>query len=190
MTFDLINIWRFSCYIYNPSLVPIKLQHFKLANFTCSAYLQLDLRWLLTLVCARWPHYHMKVPCYICKLSLVQIGLQLFKWANFTCSAYLTTWPEMTFDFSIWPLTSLTYEGSHVTSITNVWFQLNFNLAKLNLPAYFKPWPQMTFDLRMWPFTSLKYEGFQVTSINQVWFWLDFNLSNESQMREKLNIKR
>jgi hypothetical protein len=38
VTFDLINISRFPCYINNPHLVPIGLQLFKWAYFTCSAY--------------------------------------------------------------------------------------------------------------------------------------------------------
>ena len=35
-----------------------------------------------------------------------------------------TSWPYMTFDLNIWPLTSLTYEGSHVASTTRVLLQV------------------------------------------------------------------
>ena len=38
----------------------------------------------------------------------------------------VTSWPHMTFDLGIWPLTSLTYEGSHVASMTRVSLQLVF----------------------------------------------------------------
>ena len=38
-------------------------------------------------------------------------------------SAYLTTWPHMTFDLNIWPLTLSTNEGSHVVSMTQLWFK-------------------------------------------------------------------
>ena len=43
--------------------------------------------------------------------------------AIFTFSAYLTTWPQMTFDLDIWPLTSSTNEGSHVASMTQLWLK-------------------------------------------------------------------
>ena len=39
---------------------------------------------------------------------------------------HITSWTHMTFDLSIWPLTSLTYEGSHVVSMTQVSLQLVF----------------------------------------------------------------
>ena len=43
--------------------------------------------------------------------------------AIFTFSVYLTTWPQMTFDLDIWPLTSSTNEGSHVASMTQLWMK-------------------------------------------------------------------
>ena len=43
--------------------------------------------------------------------------------AIFTFSAYFTTWLQMTFDLDIWPLTSLTNEGSHVASMTQLWLK-------------------------------------------------------------------
>ena len=36
----------------------------------------------------------------------------------------------MTFDLGIWPLTAWTYDGSHVMSINQVWFQLRLQLFK------------------------------------------------------------
>ena len=99
----------------------------------------------------------------------------------FTFSAYLTTWPQMTFDLGIWPLTTWTYEGSHIISINQVWCQSDFNFsneATFTFSAYLTTWPQMTFDLSIWPLTTWTYEGSHM-SINQVWSQLDFNLSNE-----------
>ena len=43
--------------------------------------------------------------------------------AIFKFSAYLTTWPQMTFDLDIWPLTSPTNEGSQVASMTQLWLK-------------------------------------------------------------------
>ena len=129
MTFDCMNILRFPYYINKPSLVPIGLQLFTWGHFHIfSLFYHLtsdDLwPWYMTFDCMNiW-----RFPYYINKSSLVQIGLQLFKWDHFTCSAYFTTWPQMTFDPDIWPLTAWTYEGSHVISINQVWFQLDFQL--------------------------------------------------------------
>ena len=80
----------------------------------------------------------------------VPFGLPTFKWANITLLAHFTTWSQMTFDLGMWPLTLLTYEGSHVTSMTHVWFQLDFNFLT-GLIWHFQPIIQldlqMTFDL-------------------------------------------
>ena len=89
-----------------------------------------------------------RFPYYIHKPSLVPIGLSLFKWANLIYSAYLITWTQMTFGLGMWPLTSWTYEGSHITSINQVWFQSDFmfsNETNLKLSA-------LQLDLR-WPLT-------------------------------------
>ena len=62
VTFDLMNLWRFPCYIHWPSLVPIWFQLFfqmrPILHFW--PILQLYLRWPLTLVCYLWPHQQMK----------------------------------------------------------------------------------------------------------------------------------
>ena len=81
VTFDLINIWRFPCCIYDQSLVTIG---------HC-----MEKKWTNVI--------------------------------NFTYAATFTytSWPRMTFDLGMWPLTSLTYEGSHVASMTEVWLQLD-----------------------------------------------------------------
>ena len=71
--------------------------------------------------------------------------------AIFTFSAYLTTWPQMTFDCGIWPLTAWTYEGSNIISINQVWFQSDFNLSS---EAAFTFWAYLKLDLR-WPLTLI-----------------------------------
>ena len=96
-----------------------------------------------------WQYYNNKP-------TLVQIGLKLFKWDHFHISAYFTTWPLMTFDLGIWPLTTWTYEGSyHINKPSLVpirrqlfkWghfqiFSLSYNLTSDDL------WPwYVTFDL-------------------------------------------
>ena len=93
------------------------------------------------------------------------------------------TWPQMTFDLDMWPLTLWTHEGSHITSINQVWFQSDFNFSNevnFTFSAYHTTWPQMTFDLGRWPLTAWTLEGSNITSINQVWFQSDFNFSNEA----------
>ena len=90
---------------------------------------------------------------------------------NFTFSTYLTTWPEMTFDLCMWPMTSWTFEGSHITSINQIWFKTDFNYsneANFTFSAYLTTWPQMAFDLDMWPLTSTN-EGPHVASMTQLW---------------------
>ena len=121
---------------------------------------------------------HMSIrrfPYYINKPSLVQIWLQLFKWDHFhifTFSAYLTTWPQITFDVGIWPLTAWTYEGSHILSINQVWFKSDFNFpnkATFTFSAHLTTWLQMNFDLDMWSLTSSTNEGSHVASMTQLW---------------------
>ena len=143
--------------------------------------LQLDLRWPLTLVHDLWLHEHSHI------ISINQVWFKSdFNFSNeaiFTFSAYLTTWPQMTFDFDTWPLISLTYEGSHIISINQVWFQSDFNVSNkaiFTFSAYHTTCPQMTFDFDTWPLTSLTYEGSHIISINQVWFHSDFNVSNKA----------
>ena len=90
----------------------------------------------------------------------------------------LTSWPQMTFDLGIRPLTAWTYEGSHIISINQVWFKSDFNFsneATLTFSACLTTWPQMTVDLGIWPLTAWTYEGSHIISINQVWFQSDFN---------------
>ena len=50
--------------------------------------------------------------------------------AIFTFSAYPTTWPQMTSDLGIWPLTTWTYKGFHIISINQVWFLIGLQLFK------------------------------------------------------------
>ena len=64
----------------------------------------------------------------------------------------------MTLDLGTWPLTSLTYKGTLIASLTQVWFQSDFNFSKEtpnNKNQHFPPnltsddpWPwYVTFDL-------------------------------------------
>ena len=68
-------------------------------------------------------------------ISIYQVW---FKWdlnfsneAIFTFSVYLTTWPQMTFDLDIWPLTSTTNEGSHVASMTQLLVEIHQSMWKI-----------------------------------------------------------
>ena len=103
----------------------------------------------------------------------------------------------MTFDLGIWPLTTWTYEGSHILSINQVWFQLNFNFSNkaiFTFLAYLTTWPQMTFDIGIWPFDRMNIWRFQfyinkpslVPSGLQLFKWghfhifsLSYNLSSD-----------
>ena len=61
VTFDIMNIWRFLCYIHNPSLVPII---FSSPNKTHFIFLLCIINWpqmTLTLVCDLWNHQQMKI---------------------------------------------------------------------------------------------------------------------------------
>ena len=78
----------------------------------------------------------------------------------------------MTFDLGIWPSTAWTYKGSHIISINQVWFQLDFNFSNkaiFTFLAYLTTWPQMTFDFDMWPLTSSSNEGSHVAPKTQLW---------------------
>ena len=103
--------------------------------------------------------------------------------SKFTFSGYLTSWPQMTFDLDLWPLTAWTYEGFHILPISQIWFKVDFNFSNeaiFTFSAYLTTWPQMTFDLGTWPLTAWTYDGSYIISINQVWFKSDFNFSNEA----------
>ena len=144
--------------------------------FNFQPFFQLDLRWPLTSVCDLdliniWRfHFHIHKP------SLVPIGLQLFKgdpknkFLIFNLSSNLTSddlWPQYV------TLTSSTSEGSHVTSINQVWSQSDLNFSKetqITKTKFFHlTWPQMTLDLGTWPLTSLTYEGTPIASLTKVW---------------------
>ena len=141
-------------------------------NLHFPAILQVDLRWLLALICdllTAWTYEGSHI------ISLNQLWFQsdinFSNEAIFTLSAYLTTWPRMTFDLSMWPLTSSTNEGSHAAPVSSFapiglqlfnWgqfyiFSLSYNLTSYDL------W------LCMWPLTSSTNEGSHVTPRTQVW---------------------
>jgi hypothetical protein len=73
----------------------------------------------------------------------------------------------MTFDLGMWPLTTLTYESSHVASMIKRWLQLDFNfsnetnftLAAYNLTLHdLWPW-YVTLDLiNIWRFPWCIYD--------------------------------
>ena len=95
-----------------------------------------------------------------------------------TFSAYLTFWPQMTFDLGIWPLTAWTYQGSHIISINQVWFKLDFNFSNeaiFTFSAYLTTWPQlwpwyMTFDLiNKWGFPCCIYDPTLVKIHQSMW---------------------
>ena len=60
----------------------------------------------------------------------LQLDLNFSNETNFIFLAYFITWPQMTFELGMWPLTSLTYESSHVAFMTQVWLQLDFTVSK------------------------------------------------------------
>ena len=93
-----------------------------------------------------WPSSLLYKGSHVASMTQVwfQLDFNFSNESNFTFSAYLTTWPQMTFDLNMWPLTSLLYKGSHVASMTQVWFQLDFNFSNesnFTFSAYFK-WEQ------------------------------------------------
>ena len=90
----------------------------------------------------------------------------------------LTTWPQMTFDLGIWPLTAWTYEGSHIISINQVWFQSDFNFsneATFTFSAYNSTsddlWPwYVTFVLiNKWGFPCCIYDPTLVEIHQSMW---------------------
>ena len=107
--------------------------------------------------------------------SLVVIGLQLFKFSKKIIQMLHIplTWPQMTVELVTWPLTSLTYKGTHIASLTKVWFQWDLNFSKetkiTKTNIFLVTWAQMTFDLSTWPLTSLTYEGTLIAFSAQVW---------------------
>ena len=114
-----VNIWSRS-----PSLVQVGLQLFKWDHFHISAYLTtwpqmtFDLgTWPLT----AWTYESLHI------ISINQVWFKSdFNFSNkaiFTFLAYLTTWPQMTFDLDMWPLTSSTNEGSHIVPMTQLWLK-------------------------------------------------------------------
>ena len=129
--------------------------------FHFQPFFQLDLQWPLTSVCDLDLINIWRFPFYIHKPSLVPIGLQLFKgdpknkFLIFNLSSNLTSddlWPQYV------TLTSSTSEGSHFTSINQVWSQSDFNFSKETQITKTKifspnltsddPWPwYVTFDL-------------------------------------------
>ena len=170
--FDHMNIWRFPYYINKPSLVQIGLQFFKWGHFyifSLSFDLTSDDLWpcYMTFDCMNVRRF----PYFINAPSLVPIWLHLFKWDHFHLFSlsYNLTLDDL--DLGIWPLTVWTYEGSHIISINQVWFQSHRNFsneATFTFSAYLTTWPQMTFDLDMWPLTSSTNEGSHVASMTQL----------------------
>ena len=93
-------------------------------NLHFQVILQVDLRWPLTLICdflTTWTYKGSHI------ILINQVWFKSdFNFTNeaiFTFSAYLTTWPQMTFDLDMWPLTSPTNDGSHVASMNQLWWK-------------------------------------------------------------------
>ena len=124
---------------------------------------EIDFTWPLTFICDLWPHEHVTVST---NQVWFQSDFNFSNEVNFTFWAHLTTWPLMTFDLGIWPLTTWTYKGSHNISISQVWFQSNFsNEVNFTFWAHLTTWSQINFDLDMWPLTSSANEVPHVASM-------------------------
>ena len=113
-----------------------------------------------------------------CKSDGMQIS------PKFTFSGYLTSWPQMTFDFDLRPLTASTYEGFHIISINQVWFKSDFNFSNeaiftlsYNLTSDdFWPW-YMTFDcMNIWRFTYFFNKPSLVQIGLQLFKWGHFHI--------------
>ena len=98
-----------------------------------------------------WPWYMTsdltniwRFPHSIDRQSLVPIWLQFFKWGDF-----LHLQPILQLDLR-WPLTAWTYEGSHIISINQVWFQSDFNFFKWDHFRSFSLFYNLTSD-DLWP---------------------------------------
>ena len=109
---------------------------------------EIDFTWPLTFICDLWPHEHVTVST---NQVWFQSDFNFSNEVNFTFWAHLTTWPLMTFDLGIWPLTTWTYKGSHNISISQVWFQSN-STFQMRWILHFEPILQL--DLR-WPLTLI-----------------------------------
>ena len=131
MTFGLhlwpLTSWTCEGYytiINKPSLVPTGLQLFKQGKFYISSpsyNLISDDFWPDIWPLTAWTYKGSHI------VSINKVWFQLdFNFSNegtFTFSAYLTTWPKMTFDLDMRPLTSSTNESSHVASMTQLWLK-------------------------------------------------------------------
>ena len=117
---------------------------------------------------------------HTCKRSHGSKWSASIKKSNFKFSAYLKTWPQMIFDLDIWPLTLLTSEGSHVASISQDWFQSDFNFsneAKLHIFSLSENklrW-SLTLICDLWPCQQVK--------ILMLLQWLTFGSNWTFQMR-------
>jgi len=121
VTFDLINIWRYSCCTY-------------------------DSRW-------------------------VSIGPELLKWDTFSGC--------LTFDFSMWHLTSWICEGTHVAHMAQVWLQLDLNCQN---ETHFRVTWLLTSVCDLWPHEHVKEPMLHI--------WpkfgcpqLDLNCQNETHLQ-------
>ena len=129
----------------------------------------------------------MKVPILYQYPSLVQIRLPTFQMRLLSHSVYLTTWPQMTFDLGIWPLTAWTYEGSHKPSLVPTGLQLFkwgyfhiFSLSYSLTSDDLWPW-YVTFDLiNKWGFPCCIYDP-SLVEIHQSMWKLEPNVNLFSQ---------
>ena len=107
VTFECMNIWRFHIISINQVWFKSDFNFSNEAIFTFSAFL--TTRPQMTFDLGTWP---LTAWAYEGShiISINQVWFKSdFDFSNeaiFTFSAYLTTWPQMTFDLDIWPLTS------------------------------------------------------------------------------------
>ena len=169
-------------------------------NLHFQVILQVDLRWLLTLICDLWPHEHIKVPYYINKSSLVQIWLQLFKWDHFhifSLSYNLTSddlWPwYMTFDhMDIWRFPYCINKPSLVPIGLQLFKRGHFHIFNLSLQLDLR-WP-LTLICDLWHhqqmgFPCCIYEP-TLVEIHQSMWKLEPNVNLFSQQQQQTTYKR
>ena len=88
----------------------------------------------------------------------------------------------MTFDLDLWPFTSWTYEGSHITSINQVWFQTT--IFQMRWILHFQPILQL--DLR-WPLT-LVYDLWLHEHINSAYYAFSYRINKPSLVPDEFQL--
>ena len=89
---------------------------------------------------------------------------------NFKCSGYTSSWPKMTFDLALRPLTAWTYEGSHIVSINQVWYSGSNRISNFSNEATFTFSARLLHSLDLFYFPSLNFPSPKVMAIIVVIF--------------------